>query len=51
MRLGVFSSADESTRLLPTLTGSAEVGHAEFDELGTPEDGVVHGSLARLAHD
>ena len=46
-----FSSADEGLRLLPALTGSANVGRVEFDELGTPEDGVVHDSLSRLAHD
>ena len=46
-----FSSADEGLRLLPALTGSAKVGRVEFDGLGTPEDGVVHGSLSRLAHD
>ncbi len=46
-----FSSADEGVRLLPALTGSAKVGRVEFDELGTPEDGVVHDSLSRLAHD
>src|SRR6266849_4664860 len=40
-----FSSADEGVRLLPALIGSAKVGRIEFDELGTPEDGVVHGSL------
>jgi hypothetical protein len=38
-------------RLLPTLTGSAEVGHVDFEELGTPENGVVHASLSKLAHD
>ncbi len=43
--LAWFSSADEGVRLLPALTGSAKVGRVEFDELGTPEDGVVHGSL------
>ena len=35
------ASADEGVRLLPALTGSAKVGRIEFDELGTPEDGVV----------
>jgi len=40
-----FSSADGGVRLLPALTGSAKVGRVEFDELGTPEDGDVHGSL------
>ncbi len=44
-------SASERVRLLPSLTGSAKVGRVEFDELGTPEDGVVHDSLSRLAHD
>ena len=44
-------SASEGVRLLPSLTGSAKVGRVEFDELGTPEDGVVHDSLSRLAHD
>jgi hypothetical protein len=39
-----FSSADEGVRLLPVLTGSAKVGRVDFDELGTPEDGVVHDS-------
>ncbi len=43
--------ASEGVRLLPSLTGSAKVGRVEFDELGTPEDGVVHDSLSRLAHD
>jgi hypothetical protein len=42
-----FSSADKGVRLLPGLTGSAKVGRIEFDELGTPEDGVVHASLSR----
>jgi hypothetical protein len=42
-----FSSADEGVRLLPAFTGSAKVGRIEFDELGTPEDGVVHDSLSR----
>ena len=37
-----FSSADEGVRLLPALTGSAKVGRVDFDELGTPEDGVVN---------
>jgi len=41
------SSADEGVRLLPALTGSAKVGRIEFDELGTPEDGVVNDSLSR----
>jgi len=44
-------SASEGVRLLPSLTGSAKVGRVAFDELGTPEDGVVHDSLSRLAHD
>jgi len=39
-----FSSADEGMRLLPTLTGSAKVRRIEFDELGTPEVGVVNDS-------
>ncbi len=43
-----FSYPEEGTRLLPALTGSAKVG---FEELGTPEDGVVHDSVSRLAHD
>ncbi len=42
-----FSSADEGVRLLPAFTGSAKVGRIDFDELGTPEDGVVHDSLSR----
>jgi len=42
-----FSSADQGVRLLPVLNGSAKVGRIEFDELGTPEDGVVQGSLSR----
>jgi uncharacterized protein DUF4382 len=46
-----FSSADQGLRLLPALTGSAKVGRVAFDELGTPEDRVVHDSLPRLAHD
>jgi hypothetical protein len=46
-----YSSADGGLRLLPTLTGSAKVGRVKFDELGTPEDGVVHDSVSRLAHD
>src|SRR6266480_7851622 len=41
-----FSSADEGLRLLPALTGNAKVGRIDFDELGTPEDGVVHDSLS-----
>lgn len=44
---GWFSRSDEGVRLLPVLTGSAKVGRTGFDELGTPEDGVV----SRLAHD
>ncbi len=46
-----FSSADEGVRLLPALIGSAKVGRIEFDELGTPEDRVVHDFLSRLARD
>ncbi len=46
-----FSSADEGVRLLPALTGGAKVGRIEFDELGTPEDGVVHHSLSGKAHE
>jgi len=46
-----FSSADEGVRLLPVLTGSAEVDRIEFDELGTPEDRVAHDPLLRSAHD
>jgi hypothetical protein len=46
-----FSSGDEGVRLLPALTRSAKVGRIEFDELGTPEDGVVHDSISRLPHD
>ena len=42
-----FSSPDKGVRLLPARTGSAKVGRVDFDELGTPEDGVV----SRLAHD
>jgi hypothetical protein len=42
-----FSSADQGLRLFPALTGSAKVGRIAFDELGTPEDGVVHDSLSR----
>jgi hypothetical protein len=45
-----FSSADEGLRLLPALTGNARVRGVDFEELGTPEDGVVHDSLSRLAH-
>ncbi len=41
------SSADGSVRLMPALTGSAKVGRTEFDELGTPQDGVVNDSLSR----
>ncbi len=41
------SSADGSLRLLPALTGSAKVGRTEFDELGTPEEGVVSDSHPR----
>jgi Domain of unknown function (DUF4382) len=41
------SSANGSLRLLPALTGSAKVGRTEFDELGTPEDGVVNDSHSR----
>ncbi len=41
------SSADGSVRLLPALTGSAKVGRTEFDELGTPQDGVVNDSRSR----
>jgi hypothetical protein len=37
-----FSSADQGLRLFPALTGIAKVGRIAFDELGTPEDGVVH---------
>src|SRR6266571_9245455 len=44
-----FSSADKGTRLHPALTGSAKVGHVEFDELGTPENRIGHDSLPRLA--
>ena len=44
-----FASADKGTRLLPALTGRAKVGHVEFDELGTPENGVVHDCLSKLA--
>ena len=36
-----FSSADEGVRLLPALTGNAKVDRIEFDELGTPQAGVV----------
>jgi hypothetical protein len=39
--------ANGSLRLLPALTGSAKVGRTEFDELGTPEDGVVNDSHSR----
>ena len=46
-----FSSADEGVHLVPVLTGSAKAGRVAFDELGTPEDGVVHDSLSKLAHD
>ncbi len=46
-----FSSADKGVRLLPLLAGSARVSRIELDELGTPEDEVVHDSLSRLAHD
>src|SRR5712692_10169083 len=46
-----FSSADEGLRLLAALSGSAKVGRVELDGLGTTEDGVVHDSLSRLAHD
>ena len=46
-----FSSADKGLRLLPALSGSAKVDRVEFDEWGTLEDGVVHDSLSRLAHD
>ena len=41
------SSADGSLRLLPAFTGSAKVGRTEFDELGTPEDGVANDSHPR----
>lgn len=41
------SSANGSLRLLPALTASAKVGRTEFDELGTPEDGVVNDSHPR----
>ncbi len=41
------SSTDEGVRLLPAFTGSAKVGRIEFDELGTPEDGLDHDSLSR----
>ena len=41
------SSAKGSLRLQPALTGSAKVGRTEFDELGTPEDGVVNDSHSR----
>jgi hypothetical protein len=40
-----FSSADEGARLLSALTGGAKVGRVEFDELGTPEDGVVNDTI------
>ncbi len=46
-----FSSADEGVRLLPALTGTAKVGRVDFEELGTPEDGVVHDPILRLTHD
>lgn len=46
-----YSSAAEGVRLVPSLTGNAKVERVEFDELGTPADGVVHDSLSRLAHD
>jgi len=42
-----FPYADEGLRLFPALTGSAKVGRIAFDELGTPEDGVIHDSLSR----
>jgi hypothetical protein len=42
-----FSSADKGMRVLPALTGSAKIVRVEFDDLGTPEDGVVHDSLTR----
>jgi hypothetical protein len=41
------SSADGSLRVLPSLTGSAKVRRTEFDELGTPEGGVVNDSHSR----
>jgi hypothetical protein len=44
-------SASEGVRLLPALIGSAKVGRVELNELGTPNDGVVHDSLSRLTHD
>jgi len=46
-----FSSADEGLRLLPPLTGNAKVRRVDFEELGTPADGIVHDSLSRLAND
>ena len=41
------SSGDTGVRLLPTLAGSAKVRRVKFDELGTPEDGVVNDSHSR----
>ncbi len=46
-----FSSADEGLRLLPPLTGNAKVRRVDFEELGTPADGIVHDFLSRLAND
>ncbi len=46
-----FSYADEGLRLVQVLSGNAKAGRVAFGELGTPEDGVVHDSLSRLAHD
>jgi len=46
-----FLSVDEGVRPLPALTGNAKVGRVGFDKLGTPEDGVVHASVSRWAHD
>ena len=44
---GRVSYLPMTVRLLPVLTGSAKVSLVKFDELGTPEDGVVHDSLSR----
>ncbi len=40
-----------SVYFFPVLTGSAKVGRGDLKELGTPEDGVVHDPLSKLAHD
>jgi hypothetical protein len=47
----LFSSANDGVRLLPTLAGSAKVGRVDFDEFGIPEEGGVHDSLSKPAHD